>query len=56
MYVFIWLFAYFIARKVVEKQALMPVEEDKREHYNQEAAKYWDEFYTHHSNQFFKDR
>ncbi|KAJ3414861.1 hypothetical protein HDV05_005925 [Chytridiales sp. JEL 0842] len=44
------------ALKMVAKQAENPVPEDQRETYNENAAQYWDKFYSMHTNQFFKDR
>ncbi|KAJ3330872.1 hypothetical protein HDU76_004638 [Blyttiomyces sp. JEL0837] len=44
------------ALQVIEKQALQPVPDNLRDHYNTEAAGYWDKFYSLHTNQFFKDR
>ncbi|KAJ3105017.1 Methyltransferase-like protein 2-A [Phlyctochytrium planicorne] len=44
------------ALEIVGKQETNPVPEDQRQMYNDDAAGFWDKFYSVHTNSFFKDR
>ena len=44
------------AAKLVVQQELDLLTEEEREDYENQASAYWDEFYTKHNNNFFKQR
>ncbi|XP_063964965.1 tRNA N(3)-methylcytidine methyltransferase METTL2-like [Lytechinus pictus] len=44
------------AKKKVDENSSQPVNQEKRELYEAEADRYWNEFYSQHQNKFFKDR
>ncbi|BEI80086.1 hypothetical protein CcaverHIS002_0106150 [Cutaneotrichosporon cavernicola] len=44
------------AAEIMEAHAASPVPDNKVTEYNARPAKYWDKFYSHHADQFFKNR
>lgn len=44
------------AKKIVEKQKTMKLDEEKAEKLLEAPADQWDAFYAHNENRFFKDR
>ncbi|CAG8484349.1 5755_t:CDS:2 [Scutellospora calospora] len=44
------------AREKVHKQSNKPMPLEEQQKYHQDASKYWNTFYLHNENKFFKDR
>ncbi|RSH78267.1 uncharacterized protein EHS24_002732 [Apiotrichum porosum] len=44
------------AAEIMEQHKSNPVPEDKTADYNARPAAFWNKFYSHHADQFFKDR